>query len=285
MPVEQFTNNASTTLNGAITSGASSLVVTSATLFPTSGNFRLLIGSEIIIVGAVSGTTFSSLTRGAEGTTAAAHSNGDTVTAILTKSSIREVLAPVGYPNLSLPAIGSVTWDNQGSTTLTDNGKSWYMYKPGTGNSFSMSFVYWSAPATPWTVTMCARHNLLSKKWLAYGLFFSDGTKYAGMNVMNFDTINLCLRAAKFSSTTAYTADYSGAVIYAGDVPKWLRINDDGTNRTISYSHNGINFIAFHSIGRTDFLTPTRYAIGLNSQNDVTPNLDAGVDILSLVQS
>lgn len=93
---EQFANNAATTLSGnggSITSGATSLIVASASQFPTSGNFRIIIGSEIIIVGAVSGTTFSSLTRGAENTTAASHNDGDAVTCILTAGSIAAILS------------------------------------------------------------------------------------------------------------------------------------------------------------------------------------------------
>ena len=114
--MEQFANAAQTTLNGTITSGASSLVVQSASLFPASGTFRLLIDSELIIVGAVSGTTFSSLTRGAENTTAASHNSGATVTAILTAGALAQMrldivtfVALVGA-SYSLPAaVGSMT--------------------------------------------------------------------------------------------------------------------------------------------------------------------------------
>src|SRR5690242_10199248 len=88
MATEKFANAASTTLNGAILAADVSLVVASATLFPTSGQFRILIGTEIIIVGAVSGTTFSSLTRGAEGTTAANHADTSAVVQVLTRAAL-----------------------------------------------------------------------------------------------------------------------------------------------------------------------------------------------------
>lgn len=81
---EQYANSAQSTLNGDITLGAASLVITAATAFPSGGNFRILIDSELIVVGAVAGTTFSSLTRGAESTTAAAHTSGATITHVLT---------------------------------------------------------------------------------------------------------------------------------------------------------------------------------------------------------
>lgn len=87
MIVELFANDASTTLNGAITNVETSLVVASAVGFPTTGRFRLRIDNEIIIVTAVAGTTFT-VTRGAEGTSAAAHSNGANVYQIVTAEGL-----------------------------------------------------------------------------------------------------------------------------------------------------------------------------------------------------
>jgi hypothetical protein len=93
--VEQFANNAQTSLNGSITSSASSLTVNSAMGFPSQGTFRLLVDSELIIVGAVSGATFSSLTRGAEGTTAASHNSGATAIAVLTAGALAQFKSDV----------------------------------------------------------------------------------------------------------------------------------------------------------------------------------------------
>jgi hypothetical protein len=84
---EQIANAVVTTLNGAITAGAASLVVTSATGLPSSGDFRLRIDDEILICTARSSTTCT-VTRGAESTTAAAHSNGATVSMVLTAEGL-----------------------------------------------------------------------------------------------------------------------------------------------------------------------------------------------------
>jgi hypothetical protein len=85
---EQVANVPQSILVGAIASGDSSLVVASATLFSTTGFFRIKIDQELIGVATVSGTTFSSLTRGLEGTTAAAHANGALVTQVLTAAGL-----------------------------------------------------------------------------------------------------------------------------------------------------------------------------------------------------
>jgi hypothetical protein len=96
---EQFANNASTTLSGSILSGDSTLTVLSAAGFPSlaapnvGGVFRLLIDSEIVLVTAVSGTTFT-VTRAQEGTSAAAHSSGALATHILTAGAVNNAFVP-----------------------------------------------------------------------------------------------------------------------------------------------------------------------------------------------
>ncbi len=85
--MEQFSNNASSTLNAPISSSQLFLLVVSAAGFPTSGNFRILVDSEIMLVTGVSGTQFS-VTRAQEGTTGAAHNTGANVTNILTAGAL-----------------------------------------------------------------------------------------------------------------------------------------------------------------------------------------------------
>lgn len=74
-----------TTLNGALTSGASSLTVRDAVGFPSlsaSGPFKVLIDTEVLSVTAGHGTTTWTVARAQDGTTAAAHADGATVTLV-----------------------------------------------------------------------------------------------------------------------------------------------------------------------------------------------------------
>ncbi len=87
MPTEQFANNAQSSLTAAVAAGDTSLTVANASAFPASGNFRVLIDAEILLVTAVSGNTFT-VTRGAEGTAAAAHVNGAYVTHVVTAAAL-----------------------------------------------------------------------------------------------------------------------------------------------------------------------------------------------------
>jgi len=97
--MEQFANRAHSTLSASIAPGDLSLVVGDGTSFPSSGNFRIVIDDEIIIVGARTGATLSSLTRGAEGTTASTHAAGAAVTHVLTVASSK--LLPVDHSVLT----------------------------------------------------------------------------------------------------------------------------------------------------------------------------------------
>jgi hypothetical protein len=158
MAVEQFANNASSTLNGAINSSVTSLVVTSATGFPTVGNFRLLIDSEIMLVTAVSGTTFT-VTRGIEGTAAASHSNGATVTAILTAGSLAAWAASIiGAVNEfrvtteSGKAVSTTDRTSQGDlflTPITDSGKGVIALPDGIFVTDELTFTLTGTTRTP----------------------------------------------------------------------------------------------------------------------------------------
>ncbi len=102
---EQISNNATTTLNGSITNSQTTLVVTSATGFPTTGEFRILVKAEgantdeIMTVTAVSGTTFT-IVRASEvfagSQTASAHGSGAAVSHVLTAGGLSSLLSDVG---------------------------------------------------------------------------------------------------------------------------------------------------------------------------------------------
>jgi len=136
---EKWSNNAQTTLSAPISSGITTLDVTSAASFPASGNFRILIDDELILVGAVAGATFSSLTRGIEGTVPASHISGSKVWGILTAGSLDTLLqtgsavtavtgtAPIASSGGITPAISlndtAVTPGSYTNTALTVDSK------------------------------------------------------------------------------------------------------------------------------------------------------------------
>jgi len=88
MAVYKHVNTADeTTLNGGITDVATSLTMTSGTGYPTS-DFKILIATEAITVGTRTGNSCTSLVRGDDGTTAAAHSDTDAINHVVTAEDI-----------------------------------------------------------------------------------------------------------------------------------------------------------------------------------------------------
>lgn len=89
MAADTFANNAvSTLLNPVTSSGQTTLVLVSGSLFPSSGDFRIKVLTEIMICTARTGSTLT-VTRGAESTTAASsYSASATVRHIITKGML-----------------------------------------------------------------------------------------------------------------------------------------------------------------------------------------------------
>ena len=82
-------NATATTISAGLSSGATSCVIGSATGWPTSGPFYVVVdpglsSEEKILVGSISGTTISSLTRGVDDTTDQNHAAGCSIYPVFT---------------------------------------------------------------------------------------------------------------------------------------------------------------------------------------------------------
>jgi len=124
--------NIATTLSGnggSITSGATTFNVASGTGFPTAP-FAVVIGSEIVFVTSTGAGTNWTATRGADGSTAAAHTDGDAVTWELTKGVLLS-LADAYHKSGTLasrPAAGNngyIYFATDTRQTFIDNGSAW----------------------------------------------------------------------------------------------------------------------------------------------------------------
>ena len=131
---ELFKNLASTTLSGDIDNSTTSINVAGAMGF-ASGNFRILIDSEIMLVTGVSGTTFT-VSRHQEGTSASAHSNGAAVKHVLTAGALdahdqNDLAAYDTFANR--PAAGTpgrIFLPTDGLFIERDNGAAWEKLGP-----------------------------------------------------------------------------------------------------------------------------------------------------------
>lgn len=90
--MEQFANTPNTQLSGAINNSVTSITVVSSVGFPATGNFRILLDAEIMLVTSISGTTWT-VTRGDGGTTATSHGNGTQIYGVVTKEALDAIIS------------------------------------------------------------------------------------------------------------------------------------------------------------------------------------------------
>lgn len=200
MAQEQYVNFGESTLNGAINNSVTSLTVISASTFPTSGDFRIVVSdTEVMIVTAVTGNVFT-VTRGAEGTTAVSHLDGATVKQMLTRDGLKklgsvihvrdthaniEALARL-HGRLGMPSNGiavdlddgserhlygpnwpfkkvvdgSFSWVNQGGASIDTSFGGVLLEAPASA-SINVRARVKSIPAAPYTVTMAYVPHML----------------------------------------------------------------------------------------------------------------------------
>jgi hypothetical protein len=137
MSIEQFVNGSSqTTLSASITSSATSLTVASASGFPTVPQFRIRIEDELLLVTAVSGTTWT-VQRGVEGTAAVSHTSGLSVNWVFTAGALNQFRAdniqvgPIAsLPNPSDTKEGMMYATSDSCYIYRHNGTSWDAFGP-----------------------------------------------------------------------------------------------------------------------------------------------------------
>ncbi len=121
---EQFANDATSILAGDISDIDTSLTVVSASLFPTTAPFRVMIDEEVMMVTSVLGNVFT-VTRAIEETVAAPHSTGAEVSGVFTNSAFfafSECRFGTGIrSSLPVPEL-------DGRLFLTQN-PGWYVYR------------------------------------------------------------------------------------------------------------------------------------------------------------
>jgi len=192
MAYERFANGGLSSLVDAIASDATSLTVKSPVGFPTTGNFRILVESEIMLVTNVQGAVFT-VTRAQEGTAAAAHDANKAVFHVLTAGALaaresdqiatgastawdaagqagRLYLPTAGFAGqdtgltwdlmllqyMKPPVSGdfAVGWINQGTSTVTATKGMLVLAPQAVASGDSLRLLVKAAPATPYKITV-----------------------------------------------------------------------------------------------------------------------------------
>jgi hypothetical protein len=195
---ERFANKAFTTLNEASgiddNTNPVTFTVSNPAAFPASGNFRVKIDEEILLVTSVAGSDFTA-TRGVEGSPITEHYNGAGIRHIVTAGGLTQAfndrflsgtyasLPPAGFAGrkyyctdspytlidngvdwlhfvnhclVEPPVLADFTWENQSTATAVDTYGGVYMENMDSSraNSHNLNMLLQTVPNTPYSIVL-----------------------------------------------------------------------------------------------------------------------------------
>lgn len=282
---EVLKNNATTTLDGEHNDAVTTLAVVDGSVFPATGDFRLLVGSELMLCTARSGNNLT-VARGQEGTTAASHASSASVWLVLTQAAVQRYLrdnlpgadggrAPLRLVTASgtpLSASDFTKLDGSIASSLADVAGGIVATKAGKTGGYDNSIYYRTAPTAPYKVSVCLS---------AYTFNITGGTFHVGFResasgkLVTFGVrlLNPAVFSTKWSALNTPVGDYIGfdTTHFQFIMPQWLQLEDDGSHFIFSMSMDGMNWITLLSKLYSDAFTtaPDQVLWGVNPQNAV----------------
>ena len=246
MALETQTNLASTTLNGGINNSTTTVVVTTGSVFPATGNFRILIDSEIMLATARATNTLT-VTRAQEGTAAVSHSDLAVVTGPLTAGSLNQILADLSQSGdfasvpaaaksgliylpsdadlftrdngstldyyaplkkFTPPVLGDFTWLSQGSSTAVSTFGGIKVSVPADASAGVNLRVLHKSKTPPYKVTGYFIFNQSSQSFQSCGMGFYDptGGRLVSMHFIVFDYDFSYVEVCRWANTTTFTS-------------------------------------------------------------------------------
>lgn len=152
---------------------------------------------------------------------------------------------------LVLPNSASFSWLNQGSSSVTTTNGADVLTTPYNTNTLRGRSV---AASNPMFVKVRLSPKAIVGGNSTIGLFVSDGTKLVTWEAITTFGGNH-MRTAKWATTTSFSATYTNySTLPYGITPKWIGLQDDGTNLLFWMSDNGIDWTRVESRARLDYL-------------------------------
>lgn len=179
------------------------------------------------------------------------------------------------------------SWINQGSASLSTTPGGIYVQDPAhSGENWRIR--KYTAPATPYVITAAFSCILMANAKAGIGFRQSSDGKLHAL-ILEMTGGNFQLASHKMTNPTTYSANYATStgqgpavcITKAGSLC-WFRIADNGTSRICSVSLNGNDWIVFHTVGRTDFLTADEVMFFINAGSTAA---DAAIQLMSWKQT
>lgn len=182
---------------------------------------------------------------------------------------------PLGYftepPSTGWSAV------NAGSTTFAANKDALLFTAPSDGTGSYHLQVRTLTPSSNYTarfnIELTAMDSASTDAW-AMGIVLRESSsgKFLTLELVVSSSAfgsGALLRAGKWTNTSTFSAAYKSRYVQflSGGIPNWLQFRDNGTTRYFEYSHNGVDYVPFHPVGRTDFCTPDQIGVGVFNAN------------------
>ncbi len=189
------------------------------------------------------------------------------------------IWAPWGpiFP-MTPPVSGDFAWINQGGASVSTTNGGVYLLAPANAG-VSMRIRKKAVPSTPYVITAAFLFAATSQDNNSFGLGWrqsSDG-KLAAINYSAGSGSDL-LRSTYYTDHNTVSSTVVNKLWKLRGVV-WFRIAEDASNRTVSWSLDGQNFIQYHQVGRTTHITADE-VMWFNDCNNAD-SIDCGLTLLS----
>jgi len=295
MARERIENGSVTLLNGTIDNSTTTVAVADASVFSPLPQFRIIIDSEIMLVTAIAGNSLT-VTRGAESSLAAAHTDGANVAQIITREGIQRMQRDWNNPFfddsnaiphqlinaaggvLTSTSFADINFAGDGTTSKTDQSQGSILVEKqaqGAANNFGLMVI--AAPAAPWVWTVGFIPNLFvpdsASDLPTCGACVRDDMtgEFYHFGQSGLDAIKA--NVFKFNSPTATATAFIPGDFWSGSSRNvtWFQVEDDNTDLIFRLSADGINFIEIGREARLTFLTPDQIGISVNNFGNPVP--------------
>ena len=269
----------------SITDSEQSKAVDSATGYPEAP-FKIQCQEEVILVDTKSGTTFSDMTRGFEGTTAAAHGTNDKVKHVGTSGDLeaipygtwlsdlfRRPSSETGHTDDDEFDDATVTGWTQvtptGTNTLTE-GKGRLSMHPASNAGNDMCGVikaFGGATTHPLTVETAVVGWGQVANYIMHGLVFSDGTATSSNCVvsMPYNSGSNWTNSFRHGTFANINTDFGGAITIHANMLMYQRLIWSAANTfKYQYSNDGLTWYD-HTASGAKTMTPTHYGMAAST--------------------
>lgn len=156
------------------------------------------------------------------------------------------------FVGFSPAVLSQFAWINQGGAFTAQSGSSIFMYAPPSATT-NLRIMKKTAPKTPYFITAVIDRIAPAVNTTHQGIIFRESSsgKLYGLFIQSGVAIgNYVIAADNYASpTSASDGAFELAAASSGRI--FLRMGDDGINRTTWWSPDGVNFILLTSVGRT----------------------------------